>query len=184
MNQIYLTILNSCLSLQGKERLNLIKYGTQKRAEHERKDFLAQKIADKKTVNELSEKLLTDYKKYKEDKEDREQTIFHVGTSSEYKNEYISKLSKEEIEYILIKNAIYNAFEAKEKNELLNKNLIDYYFEKNCKFPLEEKRYLDSAAQELSKNAYDVYKKTFESTYNLTNHYAEKLEKKINSKLR
>lgn len=184
LNQIYLTILNACLSLQGKDRLNLIKYGTQKKEEHKRKDSLSQKKENKRVVNELSEKLLSDYKKYKEDKEDREQTIFHVGTSSEYRNIYISKLTKEEIEYILIKNAIYDAFNAKKGQENVNDEMIMNYFKSNPKFPEDEERYFDKQAQELSKNAYGVYKNAFENTYNLTDHYAEKLEKKINSRLR
>lgn len=184
LNKIYLTILNACLSLQGKDRLNLIKYGTQKKAEHERKDSLAQKKENKRVVNELSEKLLSDYKKYKEDKENRKQTIFHVGTSNEYRNRYISKLTKEEIEYILIKNAIYDALNAKKGQENANDEMIMNYFNGNLKFPEDEERYFDKQAQELSKNAYDVYKNAFENTYNLTGSYAEKLEKKINDRIR
>jgi predicted small metal-binding protein len=184
LNRIYLTILNACLSLQGKDRLNLIKYGTQKKAEHERKDSLSQKKENKRVVNELSEKLLSDYKKYKEDKEDREQTIFHVGTSNDYRDRYISKLTKEEIEYILIKNAIYDALNAKKGQKNVNNEMIMKYFNGNLKFPEDEERYFDKQAQELSKNAYGVYKNAFENTYNLTDYYAEKLEKKINSKLR
>lgn len=184
LNKIYLTILNACLSLQGKDRLNLIKYGTQKKAEHERKDSLSQKKENKRVVNELSEKLLSDYKKYKEDKEDREQTIFHVGTSNDYRNRYISKLTKEEIEYILIKNAIYDALNAKKGRENANDEMIMNYFNGNPKFPEDEERYFDEQARELSKNAYGVYKNAFENTYNLTDYYAEKLEKKINNKLR
>ena len=85
LNRIYLTILNACLSLQGKDRLNLIKYGTQKKAEHERKDSLSQKKENKRVVNELSEKLLSDYKKYKEDKEVKENSIVKYRNNKQVK---------------------------------------------------------------------------------------------------
>lgn len=84
----------------------------------------------------------------------------------------------------MIKNAIYDALNAKKGQENVNDEMIMNCFKSILKFPEDEERYFDKQAQELSKNAYDVYKNAFENTYNLTGSYAEKLEKKVNDRIR
>lgn len=180
---IYNTILDAALALRGKDFLKFIKYGEEKKRQHIRMHERKIKNQNKRTVNRLVEEVVYNYNKYYSDKQIRKEKTFHVGTPKEEIKAYEDLITKEEVLYTLLYDAINKALKSVDKNVLINKELVMYCFEKvNC-FPLEKERYFDEDAYELSQNGYEIYNETFKDTYGLSKKYQIKLNKKIDSKL-
>lgn len=183
LNKIYLGILRNCISLEGKERLKIIEYGFQKKKEHQRKDEIKQKRENKKIVEGLSRRVNLDFKTYTHDKKMREEEFFHVGTSEEYRKNYINLLTKDEVEYILLSNAINDSLESKINNILINDEIVKACFKKIAPFPKEKNKYIDDNAYKLSDNGYGLYKDTFTDVYKLDESYRKKLVVKLIDRL-
>ena len=123
------------------------------------------------------------YKKYKLDKNKRENRVFHVGTDPDYIKAFENQITEEEIIYTLVLKAINDAFEFIDKNVIISEELSKINFEKIEFLPKERNYYYDDKAYELSSKAYELYNEAFHDAYTLSKKYREKLRKKIDNKL-
>lgn len=182
--RIYKRIVNKAMSLEGKDFLKLIKYGNEKRNEHIRRDIKLREKENKQIVNNLTDVVVSNYKKYLEEKRERENRVFHVGTSKEEKEAYNNLITTEEVKYTLIYKAIEDALKSADESILISNELVLYCYERIENFPLEKERYEDDKAYELAQNGYEVYNDAFNKTYGLNSQSKKKLKKKLDSKLK
>ena len=183
-NYIYGKTLLSVLSLEGKDKLKLIKFSEEKRRQHLLIDKIKRNRRDSKSINSLVKNVTSNYEKYQSDKKSRKQDYFHVGTSKEDKEAYYNLITKEEVMYFLLLGAIKDAISYKKEKFILNKELILGAFKGFNMQNEKEDRFFDEDAYFLSRNGFDTYESTFERVYDLSSEYEEKLVKKLNNKIK
>ena len=183
-NKVYRFILEEALDLDEKEFLKLMKYGEQKINEHIKKDEKIRNKENTKVVNELVRKVSNNYDKFISDRRSRQQDYFHVGTTKEEMNAHYNLITKEEVMYFLLYNAIEDAIRFENENILLSKELIESAFDRFTLKDKDKSNFYDEDAYELSKNGYKIYKDTFERVYDLSKESKKKLVKRLNNKLK
>ncbi len=181
---VYEKILYAALSLEKKEHLLLVKYGEEKRKQHLLRDKINRNKRDNKSVEEILSRVIYNYNKCMSDKKTREEDFFHVGTSKEYMQSYYDLITKEEVMYTIILAAIHDAIDSKKSNFVLSKELIENFY-KNFKMQQEQrKRFFDEDAYILSRSGFSSYKNVFETVYDLSRKYEQRLVKKISNKIK
>ena len=183
-NKVYRFILEEALDLDEKEFLKLMKYGEQKINEHIKKDEKIRNKENTKVVNELVRKVSNNYDKFISDRRSRQQDYFHVGTTKEEMNAHYNLITKEEVMYFLLYNAIEDAIRFENENILLSKELIESAFDRFTLKDKDKSNFYDEDSYELSKNGYKIYKDTFERVYDLSKESKKKLVKRLNNKLK
>lgn len=183
-NKVYRFILEEALDLDEKEFLKLMKYGEQKINEHIKKDEKIRNKENTKVVNELVRKVSNNYDKFISDRRSRQQDYFHVGTTKEEMDAHYNLITKEEVMYFLLYNAIEDAIRFENENILLSKELIESAFDRFTLKDKDKSNFYDEDAYELSKNGYKIYKDTFERVYDLSKESKKKLVKRLNNKLK
>lgn len=177
--RVYKKVFSSIFSLDDDNLKIVIKYANEKKKEH-----LKSKLKkEKKTVKKLIGDVNLAYNKYLEEKRERENTIPHVGVSEEEELFKKSLISKENIKYSLLINAIKDAFNASDSNFSISKELIENNFREIDIISKPKKMYLDGAAIKLSYDGIKLYSDVYSKVYFLTRENKNKLRRKLEKKL-
>lgn len=179
--KIYKKVFNSISELNDEDYLKkLIKYARRKKAKHLRSDVKDRETNEKSLVNQLTSDVNKSYDDYVKEQNTRKNTVLHIGTTKQQEQIYRTLISKEQINYCLLINAIKDALH--ESNNISNE-LIENNFN-NIDVVLKPRdKYLDNNAFHLSYEGVKLYSDTFSKVYSLTSKNKNKLQRKLKGKL-
>lgn len=180
--KIYSVIFTEIFSLNERDRKKFIKYIKNKLDEIYKKQAQVKRNEDNKIINQLTLDVDSNYFKFTKDKSKRENTVYHVGTPSEVINAYISLITKEQIIYNLLMNAIKNALIGADSSESIEEDILTSYSSLET-YPNDKKLYWDEEAYELSQNNFDLYKETYKNVFLLSKKSKSMLSKNLKSHL-
>lgn len=180
--KIYSVIFTEIFSLNERDKKKLIKYTKNKLDEIYKKQAQVKRNEDNKVINQLTLDVDSNYLKFTKDKSKRENTVYHVGTPSEVINAYISLITKEQIIYNLLMNAIKNALIGADSSESIEEDILTSYSSLET-YPNDKKLYWDEEAYELSQNNFDLYKETYKNVFLLSKKSKSMLSKNLKSHL-
>ncbi len=182
LKKMYSVIFTEIFSLNERDIKKLIKYTKNKLDEIYKNQAQAKRNEDNKVINQLTLDVDSNYLKFTKDKSKRENTVHHVSTPSEVINAYISLITKEQIIYNLLMNAIKNALIGADSSESIEEDILTSYSSLET-YPNDKKLYWDEEAYELSQNNFDLYKETYKNVFLLSKKSKSMLSKNLKSHL-
>ena len=138
---------------------------------------------EKTLVNQLTSDVNKSYDEYVKEQNARKNIVPHVGTTNEEVEIYKSLISKEQINFILLINAIKDALHESNDNILYSKETIENNFN-NIDVVLKPRdKYLDNNAFNLGYEGIELYSNTYSKVYSLTSRNKNRLQRNLKGKL-
>ncbi len=181
--KIYKKVFNSIFELNAEDLKKIIKYAKRKKAKHLNADLKKLETNEKTLVNQLTSDVNKSYDEYAKEQNARKNIVPHVGTTNEEVEIYKSLISKEQINFILLINAIKDALHESNNDILFSKETIENNFN-NIDVVLKPRdKYLDNNAFNLGYEGIELYSNTYSKVYSLTSRNKNKLQRNLKGKL-
>lgn len=180
--KIYSNVFRGIFELNEKDIKKMIRYIEKKLALFSNSYMQNKKNSDIRVVNDLVDKINENYYLFNKERLKRENTVHHVGTPIDVINAYEALITKEEIIYNLLINAVKDALDVEVSDGVVEEAILQSFANMEV-YPDDRELYFDDKAYNLSQNTFDSYEKTYKSVFLLSKKYKSMLSKSLKNHL-
>jgi len=182
LKNVYSKSFRDILNLGQYDFSKMMNYAKRKMSKLNKVYIKVKKDEDIKVVDELTNTIGTNYFLYNKEKTKRENTVHHVGTPRYVIEAYKALITKEQIIYDLLINAIKNALKNADNGVSVEECILSS-FENLDTYPTDRSFYADDEAFDLGQNTFALYDKTYKDVFLLSRKAKNKLGKNLSGYL-